>query len=123
MPSDINVGIEISGKDENGSIPPISVAIKAVGLGAHEIIKVRVPVSGPAIVVPIPGSFTTQTLFFLKSDLAVGVQLNAETAITPGGGGVLPAAVLRTGGPNVTTVTLTPNGTTAASVVIIVAGN
>ena len=123
MASDINIGIEASGKDENGSIPPISILLLAKALKAHEVIKQYVPASGPPIVVRMPGAFTTQTLFLLKSDLAVGVQINAEPALTPGGGGLLPAVVLRTGGPNITTVTLTPNGSTPATVYILVAGN
>jgi len=122
MPSDINMAINVSGKDENGSIPPIDIAVLAKALKAHAIIKVPVPATGPAVVTTLP-AFTQMTLFVLKSDLAVGVQLNAETPLTPGGGGVLPGVVIRTGGPNVTTVTLTPNGSTAATVYILVAGN
>lgn len=124
MPTDLNVSINITGKDENGSIPPLGFNIPALTQGVHDIVKVKVPATGPPIVVVIPPVGAQQSLFFLKTDLPCGVQLNAEPPLTLGGApNVLPPTVFRTGGPTVTTVTFTPNGTIGVTALMLIAGS
>lgn len=123
MATDLNLQINFTGKNALGPVTPVGFSVPIMGQAAYDRIEVPVPASGSPLTVPIPPIGSVQSFFMLVSDIPVGVQLNAETALSPGAAvGVLPAVVLRTGGPPITSVTITPNGQQAATVTIHVAG-
>ncbi|MGD9726563.1 MAG: hypothetical protein AB7L09_01215 [Nitrospira sp.] len=120
MPADITLTGNLNGLSTvGGNLGPASFnyALNAASKFHAQEIDVPVPGSTP-VVYTMPG-ITSQTLFYLKTTQDVVLTINAEPSGTLKAGGLY----VRTGMPDVTSVTLDGNGATPGIVYIVIVGS
>lgn len=120
MPADITLTGNLNGLSTvGGNLGPASFNYALNAAAKFHTMEIDVPVSGGAPVVYTMPAITSQTLFYLKTTEDVVLTINAEPSGTLLGGGLM----VRTGMPDVTTVTLDGNGATAGIVYIVIVGS
>ena len=119
MPADITLTGNLNGLSTvGGMLSPSSFNYALNAAARLHCQEIPVPVSAGAPVVHTLPSITGQTLFYLKATQDVVLTINAEPQGTLFAGGVY----IRTGMPDVTSITLDGNGATPGVVHVVVAG-
>ena len=119
MPADITLTGNLTGLSTvGGNLGPASFNYALNTAAKYHCQEIDVPVtSGSPVAYTMP-SITGQTLFYLKTTQDVALTINAEPAGTLLAGGLY----VRTGMPDVTTVTLDGNGSTPGIVFLVIVG-
>lgn len=119
MPADITLTGNVTGLSTvGGNVGPASFSYALEDAEKYHCQEIAVPVTAGSPVVHTIPDVGTQRLFYLKTTQDVEVIINAEPTGTVLAGGVL----IRCGMPDVTTLSLDGNGTTAGVVFLVVVG-
>lgn len=120
MPADISLTGNVTGLSTvSGALGPAQFSYLLDDASKVHCQEIPVPTPAGAPVVYTLPTLTGQKLFYLKTTQDVVLTVNAEPAGTLLAGGLY----VRTGMPDVTSITLDGNGATAGVVFLLVAGS
>lgn len=120
MPADITLTGNLNGLSTvGGCLGPASFSYALNDAVKFHTQEINVPVTGGSPVVYTLPAITSQTLFWLKTTEDVVLTVNAEPSGTLLAGGLY----VRTGMPDITSITLDGNGATAGVVFLVVVGS